>query len=64
MSDFGDTLMTYGLNVKRTIIKDMRRLNDRLDNTRINRCISIFQDVQDIYDLEIGFGLGEMLQYG
>ena len=44
---------------KTYIIKNICRLNDRFNNARVDENVSIFYDIRNTYNLEIGFRLGK-----
>ena len=57
ISDLGDTLITYSLDVRYTSLKICVDLMIRFNNTGVDENVSIFYNIGNTYNFEIGFRL-------
>jgi len=49
ISDFGDALMTLGLKIRVMLLK-IYAFDDRFNNIRADRNVSVFHQIRNIYD--------------
>jgi len=55
MLDLDDTLITFSLEARSTLLKNVYKFDNRFNNTEIDKYISIFHNIRDIYNFEIEF---------